>query len=970
MAPVRGSTEPLDGPASGELSSTAERLIDVAAVLGAALTIDEVARAIVQEARRMLDASAGALCLPQAGGVIRVAASFGYPEEAVREFAEFPSDAPLPAADAIRTGTPVILQDRAARLEAYPEVANLSPYRGGMVAWPLRYGNRVIGCLGFSFEHDHVVDFSRRVLIEALAELCAQALERARLYEAERTARTEAEALRGQAELLFELAGAANRASQLSELYPPALEAIIKGLNVERAAVLLSDADGIMRFKAWRGLSTEYRAAVEGHSPWCADTLDPKPIVVADVRAEESLACYAELFEAEAIGGLAFVPLVHEGRLLGKLMLYSRTPRVFDERELRLASAIATPIAQAAARATLFEREKRARAEAECNAEQMRRLQLLTAELSGAPDVERICEIVIDHGSAVLGALTAALWLVDGAEGVLRLARSSRYPPALREEVARMPLTPGTLLADALERSEPIWFESRGEYARAYPELEALSRRHAVRPDLALAVLPLSAGEEWLGVCAFSFPEQTGITREQRTFLRALGQQASQALERGRLYQAQQAARAEAEESQRRASFLAQASALLSGTLDYEITLERVARLAVPAIGDWCVVDLEDESHGALVTAAIAHAEPDKVAVAKELRRRYPLEEGPGTALHVFRTGISLLAAEVSEAELARSARDEIQLALLREIGMGSVIMVPVSARGRVFGVLTLVASQQGRYRNADLQMAEQLGRRIGVAVDNARLYQQAIEAIALRDDFLSVAGHELRTPLTALLLQSDLLLGKFSECLGDAAELQAPLQRLQRNARRLAKLVDELLDVSRITAGRLELDRVEMDLAGLVEEVVLRSSEQVRRAGCPLELDLRGPVVGVWDRFRLEQVVTNLLSNALKYGGRAPIEVRLACSGPEARLSVKDHGIGIAPRDQVRIFERFERSVSPREYGGLGLGLWIVRQIVEAHGGSVGVRSQLGSGSEFWVELPLLRVGASRVRGPDEVKA
>src|SRR5690606_15742709 len=144
--------------------------------------------------------------------------------------------------------------------------------------------------------------------------------------------------------------------------------AIIKGLNVERAAVLLSDADGIMRFKAWRGLSTEYRAAVEGHSPWCADTLDPKPIVVADVRAEESLACYAELFEAEAIGGLAFVPLVHEGRLLGKLMLYSRTPRVFDERELRLASAIATPIAQAAARATLFEREKRARAEAECNA--------------------------------------------------------------------------------------------------------------------------------------------------------------------------------------------------------------------------------------------------------------------------------------------------------------------------------------------------------------------------------------------------------------------------------------------------------------------------------------------------------------------------------------------------------------------------------------------------------------------------
>jgi signal transduction histidine kinase len=227
---------------------------------------------------------------------------------------------------------------------------------------------------------------------------------------------------------------------------------------------------------------------------------------------------------------------------------------------------------------------------------------------------------------------------------------------------------------------------------------------------------------------------------------------------------------------------------------------------------------------------------------------------------------------------------------------------------------------------------------------------------VRLRDEFLSIASHELKTPLTSLQLQIDgldRLLGRRPERALDPSRLQSTVKAVSTQARRMAELVNALLDVSRIAAGRLEFDPSELDLTELARQTVDRFRAAATTAGCDVSLALNGPVRGVWDRLRLEQVIGNLLSNAIKYGSGRPIEVEVGAGNGHARVRVTDHGIGISVADQTRLFGRFERAASARNYGGLGLGLWICRQTVEGMGGSIRLVSTPGQGATFTVELP-----------------
>jgi signal transduction histidine kinase len=216
------------------------------------------------------------------------------------------------------------------------------------------------------------------------------------------------------------------------------------------------------------------------------------------------------------------------------------------------------------------------------------------------------------------------------------------------------------------------------------------------------------------------------------------------------------------------------------------------------------------------------------------------------------------------------------------------------------------------------------------------------------------VASHELRTPLTSLKLELSNLgrVAQRNQGVVPAERLSEKLGKIEGQADRLHRLINELLDVSRISSGRLELELDPVDLTQLAVEVGARFQDEAARAGSELAINAPAPVIGRWDRNRLEQVITNMITNALKYGRGRPVHITVE-GGACARLTVSDQGVGIAPEDQRRIFDRFERASSSRNFGGIGLGLWIVREIVNALGGKVGVESALGSGSTFTVELP-----------------
>ena len=290
------------------------------------------------------------------------------------------------------------------------------------------------------------------------------------------------------------------------------------------------------------------------------------------------------------------------------------------------------------------------------------------------------------------------------------------------------------------------------------------------------------------------------------------------------------------------------------------------------------------------------------------------------------------------ELALARDGRFEEESWRVRKDGArywANVVITPVrDAANRLVGFVKITRDLTGRRKAEEERM---------------RLVQ-AREAIRLRDDFLSIASHELKTPLTALQLQ----LGNIRPETARPGELATRIDRAKRIGDRLARLIDELLDVSRIATGTLHVSLERFDLAEVVRDTVERLRDEAANAGCVLEVDARAPIQGAWDRLRIEQVLTNLISNALKYAAGKPIAVSAARTNDVAVIEVRDRGPGIAEEDMSRIFERFERAASPRHHGGLGLGLYVARQIAEAHGGAIAARNVAGGGACFTVRLPL----------------
>lgn len=402
--------------------------------------------------------------------------------------------------------------------------------------------------------------------------------------------------------------------------------------------------------------------------------------------------------------------------------------------------------------------------------------------------------------------------------------------------------------------------------------------------------------------------------------------------------------------------FLADASVALASAVDRSAILTTAAEFAVPEFAELCAIYVLDEAKGVLDAAAIAHVDPDVKARGQDLWRRYPPDPsadwGIGLAL---RTGRPSLHPTMDAVYRAASLHNPEYGEALRAFRLHSSMIVPLLVKQRVFGACIFGSIDSPHvFDEQDLGVAAEFGHRVSLAIEVSLLLDEAREGVRTRDAFLSVASHELKTPITTLSLQAQGLerLTQTAD-LVPAVEVRERAVKIRRQARRLTALVDRLLDVSRISYGRLVLHLDEVCLADLVREVASRFDSGEADTP-PILLHAEPPVIGQWDRIRLDEVVTNLLSNAIKYGRGRPVELYVSTEGDRARLDVVDHGIGIAKADQAELFQRFQRFVSDRSYGGFGLGLWISQQIIEALGGKIRVESELGVGSTFTIELPL----------------
>ncbi len=468
-----------------------------------------------------------------------------------------------------------------------------------------------------------------------------------------------------------------------------------------------------------------------------------------------------------------------------------------------------------------------------------------------------------------------------------------------------------------------------------------------------------------------------------------LAGRAALAVDNARLYQAETHSRQTAEAAQRRLTFLADADEILFASLDYHETLSRLARLTIPQLADYCVIDILEESPdkpAGVQRVALAHRDPQKEQMMNDIQRRYPPDPAnPIGISQAMRSGKTEIVTAIEQASLHRFSKDETHFEVLRTLAPESGISVPMIIRNpvapansasenriaptRVIGVMSLAYSGSGRsYTPQDIELAEELASRASIAVENARLYRQAREAIGLRNEFLSVAAHELKTPITSLKGHSQLITRQL-ERQGhvDPERLKRAFDVINQQSSKLSSLVNQLLDISRLEAGKMVLERSQIELVNFVTAIIDNAQTTLSNPDkhqLTLEAD-PGPLNIEVDEVRFEQAITNLLTNAIKYspeGGSVRVEIKVInnptnptnpISRRTVQVSVTDQGIGIPPENREHIFERFYQAHSADYTSGMGLGLYISQQIIDLHGGRIWAEFPPEGGSRFMISLP-----------------
>ncbi|HZH15718.1 MAG TPA: GAF domain-containing protein [Archangium sp.] len=801
------------------------------------------------------------------------------------------------------------------------------------------------------------------------AQLAGLAIERGRWVESARTSALQARAEAEQAELLrltsfLAVTEAFGRALTREDVGRAVLELGVPAVGALGGTVYQASADGrSVELVAAVGPSTEelallrslprempempgFDAAARGMPVWLESPEEARARYPAFMAYMSRQPCQA----------FAFLPLQVEQRGLGVLSLGFAQARHFTELQRTLMMGLARQCAQAMERARLYETERAARLQAEAAGQRLQLLADAGVLLSGSLEWETTVSGVAQLAVGGFSDWCAVDFLDD--HGALRRLTVQHVHP-------ERALLHDKMESYSPERARPSAITDVVRTGRSQlvtglvppftPQAEA---RPGAQPEGgSFIIVPLMARQRTLGAMSFvRGPEHSPFTDADRALAEDLAARAGMAIDNARLLRKTRSAEAESRRNAARLRSIVEVDRLLAEAgLDLPAVLDVIARKVSEVLGDGCVLQLMAEDGAFLEPVTIHHPDPEAgwlLAGTVHARRQ---KVGEGFHGGAVASGRAVLLPDIDVEEARASGALPEYEPYLDRYGPQSLLVVPLTAKGRVFGSLGVVRDVAGGrpYGEEDQMLLQSLGERAALAIEDARLYGAATEAVRLRDDFLSVAGHELKTPLSALRLQIQML-ARVAREVATTPGLAQRVEKAERTSERLGALIDELLDAGRITSGRLKLEREEVDLAALTRDTVGRMSEALARTGSEVKLLAETAVPGKWDRVRLEQVVGNLLSNAAKYGRGQPVEVCVDTGlDGRARLVVKDHGIGIAPEDQARIFERFERAVTGNQFNGLGLGLWISREIIESHGGHILVQSAPGEGSTFTVELP-----------------
>ena len=991
-------------------SSRMERLQEATARLAAALTVQEVSDAVLAVTTDVLASASGVVYLDDGTGTLRLCAWRGVPPS-VEGWQVLPHDSRWPLTAAVSTRSPVFVRDRDELLHRYPDLAAIdmpASQLRAIAALPLLHLGRVVGALGVSFAGERTFDEDERRWLSSIASQAAVAADRALLYQGERQARREAQAAqreaeraRDEAETLYRLAESLS-ASQLE------LEAIVQRVTDE--ATRLTGAE----FGAFF-----YNVIDAGGEAYLLYTLSGAPKeAFAKLGLPRNTPIFAATFGGEAVvrlddvkkdpryGTMAphhgmpkghlpvtsylAVPVTsRSGEVLGGLFFGHSQPARFTEQHERVTRSLAATAALAIDNAKLYratrDAQDRQRRLVERQGETIRLTELfigvlahdlrtpLTAMLTASElmrsrlpsdeprnlkTVERIVSsgermsrmieqlldytrlrvghgVVLEPKAAHLGALVAQAvdellqghpgatitveqqgeldgqWDGDrlgqvfsnlignaiqhGAGGTIKILVDGRQPERVEVRVHNEGAIPAPLLARVFE---PMIGGSRGK-ERVGLGLGLFITREIIATHGGSVSVTSSEGEGT--TFAVTLPRAT-----DRPDLDAVA----------------------------RAGATAALPSTPGGVPEDLRQSEARFRLLVESVKDYAIIMLDP--NGQVQTwnvgaKRIKGYDPGEI-IGQHFSRFYEESEGRAAGC------------QMKLEMAARDGRFEDEGWRVRKDGSRFWANVVITAlrgsTGELVGFVKVTRDLTERRALED----ERVGR------------ARAEEALHLRDEFLALASHELKTPLTVMQMQLDSL----RERLGDADEkVSLKLLRAARSTERLAKLVESLLDVSHLTTGKLKLARENVDLDAIVARVLEDLESTATRAGCDLRLEVPSGLSGFWDSLRLEQVVNNLLSNAIKYGAGRPITIAAHRDGTDAVLEIRDHGPGIPAADVNRLFRRFERAVSLRNYGGLGLGLYLVQEIVEAHGGQVSAENAEGGGARFALRLPTAAVPA-----------